>query len=170
MGSGQTLDHNIEAMIHARREDEAHRSITVRFADRVTAFVGSVAFLIVQTIAIGVWLVWNMGVFGLPVFDPFPFQMLTLVLSIEAIYLTVFVLISQNRMSEIAERRAEVDLQINLLDERESTRILRIVDAIATKVGADIVRDQDLEDLEMDVKPEDVMARVEAREHPKAPT
>lgn len=160
----RSLDANIATMIKARRRDEKQRKATVRFADRATRFIGSVRFLVMQTIATSAWIAWNTGVLGDKPFDPYPFQALTLVLSIEAIVLTALVLISQNRMSDIAERRAEVDLQINLLDEKETTRILQIVDAIALKVGADVKRDAELEDLKQDVTPEDVLARVEEEE------
>lgn len=162
--SSRSLDANIAAMIKARRRDEVQRKATVRFADRATRFIGSVRFLVLQTIATLGWIAWNSGVTGGAPFDPYPFQALTLVLSIEAIVLTALVLISQNRMSDVQERRAEVDLQINLLDEKETTRILQIVDAIAVKVGADVKRDAELEDLKKPVTPEDVLARVEEEE------
>jgi uncharacterized membrane protein len=162
MGS-RALDANIAAMIKARRRDEAREhKTTVRLADKATRFIGSVRFLVLQTIATLAWIAWN--VLAPNAFDPYPFQALTLALSIEAILLTALVLISQNRMADVQERRAEVDLQINLLDEKETTRILQIVDAIAQKVGADVKRDDELEDLKQEVTPEDVMARVEEEE------
>ncbi len=166
MGS-RSLDANIASMIKARRKDEAETPSSVRFADRVTRFIGSLKFLVAQTTIMGAWLAWNSvgaKALGSEPFDPYPFQALTLALSVEAIYLTALVLISQNRMSEIGERRAEVDLQINLLDEKETTRMLQIVDAIAMKVGADVKRDAELEDLKREVTPEDVLARVEEEE------
>lgn len=166
MGS-LSLDANIASMIRARRKDEAQAGSSVRFADRATRFIGSLKFLAAQTIVTGAWITWNTvgaRALGSAPFDPYPFQALTLALSVEAIYLTALVLIAQNRMSEIGARRAEVDLQINLLDEKETTRMLQIVDAIALKVGADVKRDAELEDLKREVTPEDVLARVEEEE------
>jgi uncharacterized membrane protein len=166
MGS-RSLEANIASMIKARRKDEAQTPSSVKFADRATRFIGSLTFLVVQTIVTGTWIAWNTvgaHALGSEPFDPYPFQALTLALSVEAIYLTALVLIAQNRMSEVAERRAEVDLQINLLDEKETTHILQIVDAIAMKVGADVKRTPELEDLKREVTPEDVLARVEEEE------
>lgn len=163
MGS-RSLDANIATMIKARRRDEQQRRPTVRIADHATRFIGSVRFLVMQSLATAAWIAWNSGLLGGQPFDPYPFQALTLVLSIEAIVLTALVLISQNRMSDVQDRRAEVDLQINLLDEKETTRILQIVDAIAMKVGAEVKRDAELDDLKREVTPEDVLARVEEEE------
>lgn len=166
MGS-RSLEQNIATMIRARRRDEESRTLPQRVGDRATRFIGSLRFLLAQTAATLLWIAFNSGAlerFGVRAFDPYPFQALTLVLSIEAIVLTALVLISQNRMSDVQERRAEVDLQINLLDEKETTRILQIVDAIAQKVGAHVERDEELEDLKREVTPEDVLARVEEEE------
>lgn len=158
--TSHALDANIAAMVRARRRDETQTARAVRFAERATRFIGSLRFLALQTAWIAGWV----GVNAIKPFDPWPHPLLTLLLSIEAIYLTVLVLIAQNRMSDVAERRAEADLQINLLDEAESTRILRVVDAIALKVGAEVERDAKLEDLKQDVRPEDVLQRVEEEE------
>ncbi len=84
------------------------------------------------------WLVINLNVVpGITVFDPFPFSFLTMIVSLEAIFLTLFVLVSQNRMSQEADRRAKLDLQINILAERETTMILRMLDEISAhlKIG-----------------------------------
>ena len=107
------------------------------------------------------WISANLGVFGLKPFDPFPFGLLTMMLSIEAIFLTLFVLISQNRMQLDSDARAELDVQINLLTEYELTRLLRLTDLIADKLGVDKSKDPELKDLEADIDPEDVINQIE---------
>jgi uncharacterized membrane protein len=102
----------------------------------------------------------NTGKLGVAPFDPFPYGLLTMVVSLEAIFLSTFVLISQNRMSEEAEKRADLNLQIALLTEHEVTLMLKILDRIEGKLGVDRDHDEDLQDLEMETKPEDVLAEI----------
>ena len=83
------------------------------------------------------WILLNLRLGGMPAFDPYPYGMLTTIVSLEAIFLSTFVLVSQNRQAAIAERRTELDLQINLLTEYEVTRILKLVDQLAKKNGMD---------------------------------
>src|SRR3954463_11890511 len=97
------------------------------------------------------------------VFDPYPFGLLTMVVSLEAIFLATFVLLSQNRQAEDAEQRAELDLQINLLSEHEITRILTLVDAIADHLGLEAGQDPEIDELKMDVKADAVLKEMEAR-------
>jgi uncharacterized membrane protein len=92
-----------------------------------------------------------------------------MVVSLEAIFLATFVLISQNRLSEEAERRADLDLHIGLLTEYELTRVLKMLDAIQDKMGIPNDEDQELADLEMETRPEDVLAEIE-RLHQRALT
>lgn len=81
--------------------------------------------------------------------------------SVEAIFLSTFVLIAQNQMTAQSERRADLDLQISLLAEHEITRLIHIVDAIATRVGAQAGRDEQLDELKQDVRPETVLDEIE---------
>jgi hypothetical protein len=94
-------------------------------------------------------------------FDPFPYGLLTMVVSLEAIFLSTFVLISQNRLSEAAEHRADLDLHIGLLTEYELTRVLHMLHAIQDKMGIANDADSELADLEMETTPEDVLAEIE---------
>jgi len=103
----------------------------------------------------------NTSRFGMPPFDPFPYGLLTMIVSLEAIFLATFVLISQNRLSAEAEHRADLDLHIGLLTEYELTRVLQMLDAIQHKMGIETDKDSDLADLEMGTKPEDVLAEIE---------
>jgi len=101
-----------------------------------------------------------MGHLGLRPFDPYPYQLLTMVVSLEAIFLSTFVLISQNRLSEEADKRSELDLHIGLLTEHELTRVLKMLDEIQDKLG--IPNDDDeLQELEKETRPEDVLEEIE---------
>jgi len=108
----------------------------------------------------GVWILLNTGRFGVRVFDPFPYGLLTMIVSLEAIFLSTFVLISQNRLSEETERRADLDLHIGLLTEHELTRVLQMLDAIQDKLGIVDHVNSELADLEMETRPEDVLAEI----------
>lgn len=94
-------------------------------------------------------------------FDPFPYGLLTMIVSLEAIFLSTFVLISQNRLSQEAEHRADLDMHVGLLTEHELTRVLQMLDAIQDKMGIENDEDSELADLEMETRPEDVLAEIE---------
>jgi len=127
---------NIRAI--ARLENEAlhQRSLTGRISDGVTRFAGSSVFIVLHIIWFSLWIILNMGrVRGIHPFDPYPFTFLTMVVSLEAIFLSIFVLISQNRMARQADRRAHLDLQINLLAEQENTMMLRMLESLCEREG-----------------------------------
>jgi len=113
----------------------ADRSWLDRSSDRVAAFAGRPAFVIVHTVIFGVWVVWNVRSSS-PV-DPYPFTFLMFLVSLEAIFLSSFVLISQNHAERRARSRAALDLQINLLAEREMTKVLAALAAIAKRLQID---------------------------------
>jgi uncharacterized membrane protein len=118
-------------------------------------------FVYVHIFWFGIWILLNTGWFRVPVFDPFLYSLLTMIVSLEAIFLSTFVLISQNRMGEETERRADLDLHIGLLTEHELTRVLQMLDIIQDKLGIVDHANSDLADLEMETKPEDVLAEIE---------
>ena len=95
------------------------------------------------------------GLPGIEPFDPFPFSLLTTIVSLEAIFLTLFVLISQNRMSREADKRAELDLQVNLLAEKEATMILRMLQEISGHLGLSGEANKDIEELLKETKVEE---------------
>ena len=109
----------------------------------------------------GLWILLNTGWLGVRPFDPFPYGLLTMVVSLEAIFLSTFVLISQNRLSKEAEHHANLNLQISLLTEHELTRVLQMLDAIQKKMGIENWEDKELADLEMETKPENVLAEID---------
>ena len=140
------------------------KSLQERGADAITRFSGSMTFVYIHAAWFAVWIVVNLGFAGLPPFDPYPFGLLTLIVSLEAIFLSTFVLLSQNRQAVLADHRADLDLQINLLAEYEVTRILLLVDAIAEKLEIDACRDPELAELEKDVEPDELMHQLDQGE------
>lgn len=151
------LRRNIEALDAHAREEEERASLQERLAQRITDFAGSMTFVYLHLALVGAWVGVNVGVIpGLPRFDP-TFVILATVASVEAIFLSTFVLISQNRAAEAADRRAQLDLQINLLAEHEITRLISLTKAVAAKLGVEEGRDPELDELERDVAPEAVL-------------
>ena len=94
-----------------------------------------------------VWVPWNLGWLGLPLFDPYPFGLLTMIVSLEAIFLSIFVLLAQKRESAIAELREELALQVNLRIEEESTKTLQLVAGLYTRLGHRVAADTELHDM-----------------------
>jgi uncharacterized membrane protein len=152
---------NIRTIVDLRSNAARERGLQDRIADVVTAFSGRMLFVYVHIAWFGLWILLNTGRFGLPVFDPFPYGLLTMIVSLEAIFLSTFVLISQNRQSEEAERRSDLDLQMDLLTEHELTRALLMLDMIQDKLGIENDTDPELAELEQEIKPEDVLAEIE---------
>jgi uncharacterized membrane protein len=107
----------------------------------------------------GLWIIY--GLVRKDGFDPFPFQLLTLIVSLEAIFLSTFILISQNRDMQLAERRNHLDLQINLLTEQENTKMLMMLKQIANKIGADVSQDPDVNVLEQATRPDRLVEQIE---------
>ena len=153
---------NIGAIVKMRAKEERKKSLQDRIADALTIFSGSMAFVYVHAVWFGFWIAFNVGWFRGASFDPFPFSLLTLIVSLEAIFLSTFVLISQNRAGSIADKRA--DLQINLLSEHEITHLLTVIDAIAAHLRIDAKKGMEIEDLKKDVGAEQVLDEIESRE------
>jgi uncharacterized membrane protein len=126
-------------------------------------------FVCLHLIVFGVWIAINLGWTPRLEFDP-TFVVLAMFASVEAIFLSTFVLITQNRMSAQADRRADLDLQISLLAEHEITRLITLVSAIAERVGIEAARDKELPELKQDVHPEQVLEKIEETEERLNPT
>jgi uncharacterized membrane protein len=166
----KVIERNIRTIIHLRTKAARERGLQDRIADVITSFSGRMIFAYVHIIWFGVWILLNTGRFGVRAFDPFPYGLLTMIVSLEAIFLSTFVLISQNRLAEETERHADLDLQIGLLTEHELTRVLQMLDAIQDKLSIVDHHESELADLEMETKPEDVLAeihRLQQREYNK---
>jgi uncharacterized membrane protein len=155
------VERNIDAIDEYRREAEDARTFRDRVADGVTRFAGSIPFIYFHVVWFGIWIPVNLRIGGFPAFDPFPFGLLTTIVSLEAIFLSTFVLVSQNRQAVIAERRAELDLQFDLLAEYEVTRILTLIDGLAKKMNLNEGNKEEIKELKKDVKPEAVLQKLE---------
>ncbi|MGH9818756.1 MAG: DUF1003 domain-containing protein [Pyrinomonadaceae bacterium] len=131
-------------------------------------FCGSTVFVYVHIVWFGGWVIYN-SVLHVTPFDPFPYTFLTLVVSLEAIFLSTFILISQNHDSLLAERRNQFELQINMLAEQENTKMLDLLGKVAEKVGVDC-KDEDFDELRKPMEPEKVVKQIsEAMEDKKDP-
>jgi uncharacterized membrane protein len=147
----------MQRMRERRAQEEANASLSQRVSDAITKFAGSMTFVLIHAVAYGTWILVNIGLVpGITPFDP-TFVMLAMEASVEAIFLSTFVLISQNRMMTSAARQADLDLQINLLAEHELTRLVALVDAVATKLGVEVLAADELEEIKSDVSPEAVL-------------
>jgi uncharacterized membrane protein len=129
----------------------------------ITRWAGSGRSLVAHAVWFTVWVIVNIGALKPIVepFDPFPFSFLTMVVSLEAIFLTLFVLISQNRMSHEADRRAELDLQVNLLAEKESTMVLRMLRDIASHLGLKGSASKELRELLKETRVDELSDKLE---------
>lgn len=125
---------NIMKVAEIEEQQRAKRTTGEKISEHIAVFCGSMVFVYVHIIWFGGWILVN-SVFRFARFDPFPYTFLTLVVSLEAIFLSTFILISQNHETRLTERRNDLDLQINLLAEKENTKILELLQRIARQVG-----------------------------------
>ena len=156
----EVLSRNIETLLEKRRSAERRASIQEKLADAITRFVGSMPFVYIHAVFFAIWGIVNLGWTGLRPFDP-SFVVLAMLASVEAIFLSTFILISQNRMSAIAQTRADLNLQISLLSEHEVTRLLQLVSRVAEKLDIGEGSAPDLAELKRDVEPEKVLDKIE---------
>jgi len=161
-GLSPVLTRNIQALERRRRRDEQEATAEERIAEAITRFTGSMRFVYLHLAFFGFWIVANLGwVPGVPAWDP-SFVVLAMVASVEAIFLSTFVLISQNRMAAAADKRADLDLQVSLLAEHEVTRLVTLVSGIADRLGVETEADAEVEEIARDVAPEAVLDELEA--------
>jgi uncharacterized membrane protein len=156
-------EQNVESVSRLEEAAREQRTVTDRAAEAIAKFCGSITFVWVHVIWFGGWILLNVFP-GLHHLDPFPFTFLTLIVSLEAIFLSTFILISQNLETRVSERRSHLDLQLNMLSEQENTKMIAILIAIAEKVGADLGPDPHLEALTEDTRPEQLVEQIEAHE------
>jgi uncharacterized membrane protein len=148
---------NVETVAAIDRAIEAERGRMDRMVDSVTAFSGSIPFVWVHIIWFGGWIAVNTLAPSALRFDPYPFQFLTLVVSLEAIFLATFILITQNRQARIDELRNHLDLQINLLSEQENTKMLESIQEV---LGCG-EHDPEVAALERATRPEKLVEQIE---------
>lgn len=144
----EKIDRRRHVIKSFKAKADAKRSLAEKFADLLTKKFGSIIFLGLNAVWFLVWILWNNNLIpGLKPFDPFPFGLLTMVVSLEAIFLAIIVLISQNRGARVAELREEVDLQINTLAEEEVTKLIQLVVVLLEKQGVNVEDDADIKRL-----------------------
>jgi len=169
MSQGDIMRKNISAVMKAQHEVTQARTTQARISDAITNFSGSMAFVYIHAIWFGFWILLNVGLIHIPhisEFDPFPFGLLTLIVSLEAIFLSTFVLISQNRLAQVNERRAELDLQVNLLAEQKATKILDMLDQMARELDGmshrfNLKPDPEVQALKVSPEPQEVLAVID---------
>lgn len=162
-GMAQVVERNIQALLARRQAEDCQKSWQDHIADKVTKFTGSMLFVLLHLVLFGVWILWNANILGLKPFDP-SFVVLAMFASVEAIFLSTFVLISQNRMAALADKRADLNLHVSLLAEHEITRLITLVTEIAHKMEISAASDPEIEELAQDIKPEKVLDTIEANE------
>ena len=157
------LRRNIRAL-HERREAEREAAdASQRLARRIASVIGTMAFAYVHVAALAAWIGIQLGLTPIKPFDPH-FTAVISVASVECVFMTIFVLINQRVEARAADRRADLDVQISLLTEHELTRVITMVHAIADKLGVEVPDDSEIQHLEKDVAPEEVLDALAARD------
>jgi len=161
-GLSSVLARNIETLNERRKREEKHATAQERIAEAITRFTGSMLFVYIHLAIFGFWIIANLGwIPGVPRWDE-SFVVLALWSSAEDIFLSTFVLISQNRMQSTSDNRAALDLKVSLLAEHEVTRLVTVVSAMAERMGVRTEVDQELDEITQDVAPEAVLDEIEA--------
>lgn len=163
-GLAQVVERNIQALLARRQAEERALGWQDRVAEFVTRFSGSMLFVYLHLVLYGAWIVVNLG--WIPFLRPFDpsFVILAMEASVEAIFLSTFILITQNRMMALADRRADLNLQISLLAEHEVTRLIKMVAEMARQMGLPAADDPEVSELARDVRPEKVLETMEKHE------
>ncbi|WP_075293226.1 DUF1003 domain-containing protein [Pararhizobium arenae] len=156
------LDHNISTLTSRRSEEERNLELQERVSLAVTRFAGSMTFVYLHAVLFGLWIAINKGWLSfLPAWDP-TLVVLAMAASVEAIFITTFVLISQNRMAAEDDKRADLSLQIALLNEHETTKLIGMVSAIADKLGVkNAMGSEELGEIKRSISPEAVLEEIE---------
>ena len=165
---GSQLSQNIAVMARLDRTERARRGLSDRAGAAIADFSGSMWFVGIHVAWFVAWIVLNRSAASSR-FDPYPYSLLTLIVSLEAIFLSTFVLISQNQLTQLATRRANLDLQIDLLSESEMTKVLKTLQAITVHLGMPQTDDPEMQDLSERTRIEDVVRALDERVAPKAP-
>jgi uncharacterized membrane protein len=160
---GGVLERNIEALIRHREQERSASSRQDKVADAITAFAGSMKFVYLHLMVYGIWVIANLPWLPFPKFDP-TYVVLAMEASVEAIFISTFVLISQNRIAKVADQRADLDLQISLLTEHEITRVVKLVTEIGRKMALPSAENPELHELAQDVAPEQILDRMQETE------
>jgi uncharacterized membrane protein len=161
-GSEHTQSH-IDSIAKQETEFMEKRTLSERAGDAVAGFAGSLVFVMIHALLVLTWILVNAhGVPGIPQFDPYPFSLLGLIVAVEAVVLSSFILMRQSRMTKRAERRDHLNLQIDLIAEKEVTKLLQMVRAICAHLGLNqIVEDEELKELTQATSVETLTQRID---------
>jgi uncharacterized membrane protein len=162
-----TVAKNIEAILKLEQADERRLPHLHRVSHKVGWFVGTTYFVIIQAAFVVLWLLWNVS--ASQPFDPFPFPLLSAVLAFEAVFLTSFVLIRQNTMDRQSERRNHLDLQINLLAEKEATSTLKALHEIAAHFKIHLSKEAENQELTQETPVESIARDLRSKEKQTSP-
>ncbi|MCI0352821.1 MAG: DUF1003 domain-containing protein, partial [Acidobacteriales bacterium] len=152
---------NVETVLRLEEATKAKRTRAEKAADTITRLCGSMTFVWIHVVWYGVWIIANVALPEHRRFDPFPFSFLTLVVSLEAIFLATFILISQNRQTALADRRAQLDLQVDLLSEQENTKMLELLHKIGSHLGIKLDNDPETQALEEATQPKKLLQQID---------
>jgi len=155
------LEENIRTILKVRQEALGKRNFEQRISDKITETVGHISFLYLHVVIILVYILVNSGVLGIKPFDPYPFPLLIGIITIEVLFITTFILISQNREKGLADQRADLDLQMSLLNQHELSQALKMLDAVQDKLGIPNDEDFELRKMEERISPKDVLLEME---------
>jgi uncharacterized membrane protein len=161
MKSASTTHRNIRTISAIEREVLAQRSFAARVGDLIANHAGRMWFIAAHAVWFAIWIGLNMKGHG-SAFDPFPFALLTMIVSLESIFLSLFILMSQNRSSQQADQRNHLDLQINLLSEHENTKMLQMLVALCEHHGLAISKDQEISELARRTEPREVIEDIKS--------
>jgi uncharacterized membrane protein len=134
---GSPAARNIQAIIELERKALSSSSWSARVSDRISRFAGSLWFVLCHVVAFTVWAGWNALAPAALRFDPYPYGLLTFIVSLEGVLIATFVLIAQNRMAVQSDRRDHLNLQVDLLAEQEMTVVLRMLRRISERLNID---------------------------------
>jgi uncharacterized membrane protein len=155
---------NVEKVIQVENETQRPRSRSEAVTDTIGGFVGTISFVIAQLVVFALWIVVNAGtVPQLAPFDPFPYPLLSSITSLEAVLLAAFVLMKQNRMVMVADRRDHLDLQVNLLTEQRATQIIQMLERLSTRLGVNQRQDETSRELARHVALEHLVEELHKR-------
>lgn len=166
----KTVSENIRSVLEMQAELEHRRTFVDRIADLIGGFSGSMNFVFIHIVWFTLWFLINTGVIpGIKRFDPYPFILLAMIVSVEGVLLSTFVLMKQNRMQYRADIREQLDLQVNLLAEKEVTKTLQLLRAIGAKLEIDpeLLADAELEEMATTTSVDMLAKRIETDLEPK---
>ena len=156
---------HIDSIVKQEEEALVQRSSSERLADSVGVFAGSLTFVVLHLVLVITWTLVNSGRFSwIRPFDPWPFSLLGVIVAVEAVVLSSFILMRQNRMMRRGERRDHLNLQVDLLAEKEITKVLQMVRAICGHMGLqNIMADQEIRELSQNTSVESLSQTLEDR-------